>query len=139
MFVFVKIFKMSQSFEWRKRVIVVSNPSLTDPSLTETLRLYSPDDIFNTDETPYISLIYQYESLSSSKNSLKRLTVLLCTNMSGTDIKKLLVIGKNLKPRCFKGLSVEICLLIFTLSSFKCVLSHGMQSYGKNTKKCFAS
>jgi hypothetical protein len=33
--------------------------------------------------------------------------VLCCSNMSGTDKKKLLVIGKSAKPRCFKGLKMD--------------------------------
>jgi hypothetical protein len=35
-----------------------------------------------------------------------RITVLCCSNMLGTDKRKLLVIGKRSKTRCFKGISI---------------------------------
>ena len=38
---------------------------------------------------------------------MDRITVLCCTNMSGTDKRKLLIIGKSARPRCFKGLRME--------------------------------
>ena len=38
---------------------------------------------------------------------MDRVTVLCCSNMSGTDKRKLLVIGKSVKPRCFKGLRIN--------------------------------
>ena len=37
------------------------------------------------------------------KKIRNRLTVLVCANMTGTDKKQLFVIGKSLKPRCFKN------------------------------------
>ncbi|KII72052.1 hypothetical protein RF11_16515 [Thelohanellus kitauei] len=38
---------------------------------------------------------------------MDRTTVLCCTNMSGNDKRKLLIIGKSAGPRCFKGLRME--------------------------------
>lgn len=37
------------------------------------------------------------------KQSKKRVTVLLCANMDGSDKQPLLVVGTSAKPRCFKG------------------------------------
>lgn len=38
------------------------------------------------------------------KNSKERVTVMVCSNMSGNEKLPLLVIGKSKKPRCFKGI-----------------------------------
>jgi hypothetical protein len=50
------------------------------------------------------------EKCVGGKMSKNHLTVLMCVNMTGTDKKRLFVIGKSQKPRCFKSvmkLSVE--------------------------------
>jgi hypothetical protein len=39
--------------------------------------------------------------------------VLCCPNMSGTDIWKLLAIGKSAKPLCFKGINMGILPLLY--------------------------
>ena len=38
---------------------------------------------------------------------MERITVLCCSNLTGTDKCKLLVIGKSLRPRCFKNVNVD--------------------------------
>ena len=38
---------------------------------------------------------------------MERITVLCCANLTGTDKCKLLVIGKSLRPRCFKNINVD--------------------------------
>ena len=77
------------------------------------LEKYRPNDVYNADETglyyratPDGSLCYCREKLSGSKKALQRITVLCCSNMTGTDKRKLLVIGKSVKPRCFKNIDV---------------------------------
>ena len=52
-------------------------------------------------------MCYAYEQLSGSKKAMDRITVLCCTNMTGKDKVKLLVIGKSKKPRCFKGVCMD--------------------------------
>ncbi|VVC29246.1 DDE superfamily endonuclease domain,Homeobox domain-like,HTH CenpB-type DNA-binding domain [Cinara cedri] len=47
--------------------------------------------------------IYKRETLEGSKKAMNRITVLCYCNMAGTDKKKLLIIGKSPKPRCFKN------------------------------------
>ncbi|XP_022167245.1 tigger transposable element-derived protein 4-like [Myzus persicae] len=42
--------------------------------------------------------------LCGGENSKKRVTILLGSNMTGTDKIKPLLIGKSAKPRCFKGI-----------------------------------
>ena len=38
---------------------------------------------------------------------MDRVTILCCVNMTGSDKKKLFVIGKSKKPHCFTHISVE--------------------------------
>ena len=73
---------------------------------------YDPEDIFNADETglffnmtPDRSLKFKGEKCSNGKMSKERLTIMVATNMTGTCKKKLLIIGKSKKPRCFKNVS----------------------------------
>jgi len=81
--------------------------------LPEILKKFSPQDIYNADETglfyratPDGSLCYKRETLEGSKKAMDRITVLCCCNMAGTDKKKLLIIGKSAKPRCFKNIKI---------------------------------
>ena len=73
------------------------------------LRDYDANDIYNADETalyfralPDGTLAFKSESSGGSKKSKERVTVLVATNMTGTDRRKLLVIGKSREPRCFR-------------------------------------
>ncbi|XP_064461997.1 tigger transposable element-derived protein 6-like [Ornithodoros turicata] len=73
-----------------------------------TIVSYSAQDVYNADET---ALFYQMlpakthalkgDKCSGGKNSKLRITVLLCTNMDGSDRRLPFVIGKYQKPRCF--------------------------------------
>ncbi|XP_039747898.1 tigger transposable element-derived protein 4 [Pararge aegeria] len=72
---------------------------------------YSPEDIFNADETglffkltPDKTLKFKGEKCVGGKLSKERITVLMAANMSGTEKRKLLVIGKSKNPRCFKNI-----------------------------------
>jgi hypothetical protein len=71
-------------------------------------------DIYSADETGLFyramtddSLCYEHVKLLGSKKAVDRIIVLCCSNMSGTDKRKLLVIGESAKPRCFKGLNMD--------------------------------
>ena len=82
--------------------------------LPQLLNEYDPEDIYNANETGLYyratldgSLCYAYEQLSGSKKAMDRITVLCCANMTGKDKVKLLVIRKNKKPRCFKGVCMD--------------------------------
>lgn len=82
--------------------------------LPNLLQKFCADDIYNAVETgllyratPDGSLRYRHEVLQASEKAMDRVTILCCCNMSGTDKRKLLVIGKCAKPRCFKGLTVD--------------------------------
>lgn len=71
---------------------------------------YEYKDIFNADEaclfykiTPNTTLKFVGESCAGGKLSKVRITVLIAANTSGTEKRKLLVIGKSANPRCFKN------------------------------------
>ncbi|CAF1502617.1 unnamed protein product [Didymodactylos carnosus] len=49
----------------------------------------------------------QKEECNGGKKSKERYTILLCVNSTGEEKLKPLVIGKSLKPRCFKNLNVN--------------------------------
>lgn len=73
-------------------------------------RFYHPSNIFNLDEfalfykaAPNKTLEFKGQTCADGKFSKLRLSVLAGANMDGTEKTPLLVIGKSLKPRCFKG------------------------------------
>lgn len=79
-------------------------------SLSGILKDYAPADVYNADETglfyemlPARTLDFKGSRCQGGKQSKKRVTVLLCTNLDGSEKRPLLVIGKSAKPRCFKG------------------------------------
>lgn len=83
--------------------------------LRDSLKEFSPDDIFNVDETglfwqllPNKTLAFKGEQCTTGKMSKERVTVLVGANMSGSEKLPLLVIGKSTKPRCFKNAKVPI-------------------------------
>ena len=78
--------------------------------LPEITEYYTPNDIYNLDETglffhalPDKSLVVKGSNCAGGKKSKKRLTVSLCVNAIG-EFETPLVIGKYLKPRCFKNI-----------------------------------
>uniref|UniRef100_A0A8C4XHT4 HTH CENPB-type domain-containing protein n=1 Tax=Erpetoichthys calabaricus TaxID=27687 RepID=A0A8C4XHT4_ERPCA len=78
--------------------------------LPEIVQDYSPDDIFNADETglffkctPDKTMTFKGEPCHGRKKSKEHVTLLLGANMSGLEKLPALLIGKSLKPRCFKN------------------------------------
>ena len=72
---------------------------------------YSATENYNCDETglyfhalPEGTLCFKNDKLSGSKKSKERLTVLLTTNMDGSDTLWPFVIGKLANPCCFRGI-----------------------------------
>ena len=73
---------------------------------------YAASDIYNCDETglyfrvlPEGTMCFRTNKLSESKKATQRLTVLLTANMDGSDKRKPQVIGKSVKPKCFRGVA----------------------------------
>jgi hypothetical protein len=78
------------------------------------LQKFCAGDIYNALETgltyhttPDDSLSYKHATPSGSKKTMDRVTVLCCLNMSRTDKRKVLAVGKRAKSRCCKGISMN--------------------------------
>ena len=76
--------------------------------LPEILERFNPDNIFNADETglyyrgiPDKGFCQRGQDLPGGKKAMDRITVLLCSNMTGSEKLPPLVIGKSKQPRCF--------------------------------------
>ncbi len=81
--------------------------STTLPTL---LQDYTLENVYNADEfglffklLPDKSLVFKNESCHGGKLSKERITVLACSNATGSHKLRLLVIGKSRSPRCFKN------------------------------------
>ncbi|XP_053957785.1 tigger transposable element-derived protein 4-like [Anastrepha ludens] len=79
--------------------------------LPKLIENYNINDIFNADETalffkclPTKTLAFKNEKCFGGKQSKERITVLVGSNMTGSEKLKLLVIGKAKNPRYFKGI-----------------------------------
>lgn len=73
---------------------------------------YSLDDIYNMDETGLLFRAAPNSTISNrtmkgSKKEMVRITIMLCCNASGSDKRKLTVIGKNKQPRPFKNFNYK--------------------------------
>ena len=91
------------------------SPALTEnwfqEALPRLLQRYKSSDIFNVDETglfyqclPDKTFTFRGEKASKPvKESKQRLTLLVGSNMDGSEKLDLLIIGKFANPRCFKG------------------------------------
>ncbi|XP_049514014.1 tigger transposable element-derived protein 6-like [Dermacentor silvarum] len=78
----------------------------------EIVESFSPDDVFNGDETalaffyqllPDKTMNFKGDKCKGGKKSRLRVLVLFCCNSTGTEKLKPLVIGKSAKPRCLKN------------------------------------
>jgi hypothetical protein len=88
--------------DWKEKVL---------PTL---LQRYAPEDVYNADESglfyeglPTKTLAYKGAKCSGGKLSKKRLTLLFCANMTGSDKRQLLCIGRSAKPRCFRHINTN--------------------------------
>ena len=74
---------------------------------------YSPNDVFNMDETGLFFRLLPDKSLSHStvnkgvKKQKDRITVALCCNSTGTEKLKPFVIGKSAKPQYFRNFNAS--------------------------------
>ena len=82
--------------------------------LPTLLARYSAEDIYNVDEVglfykllPDRTYTMKEEDSHGGKNSKERITLLLGSNLTGTDKVKPLVIGKSVKPRCFHRVNID--------------------------------
>ena len=91
-----------------KAVTHTQTSDWTTKQLPALLSKFSPADIYNADETgifyrllPHKSLVSKGDPCHGGKQSKERLSVMVCSNQTGSDKIPLLVIGKSAKPRCF--------------------------------------
>jgi hypothetical protein len=77
---------------------------------------YSPKDIFSADEfglfynmLPDKTYTFKEASFKGIKVNKERITVLVCTNLDGTEKLPLLVIGKSKQPQCFTNTKLLPC------------------------------
>lgn len=88
-----------------------SNKNWTEQLLQDILPRYDNNDVYNMAETglyfralPYLTIDSKSANTSEChKYQMHRLTVLLVCNMTGSDKKRPLVIGKSQNPRCFRN------------------------------------
>ncbi|UYV72632.1 hypothetical protein LAZ67_10000112 [Cordylochernes scorpioides] len=93
------------------------SPAIIDEHLTNLNSIlansgYDPANICNADETglffqiiPDRTLAHKDENCRGVKRMKQRITVLLCCKSTGTDKRRLLIIGKSTKPQCFRNFS----------------------------------
>lgn len=92
--------------------------SVADQFITEKLpgliKNYLPADIFNADETalyletmPDRTLHFRGTNCNGTKVRKDRVTMMVCSNMDGSEKKDFLIIGKSAKPRCFKNVDLN--------------------------------
>lgn len=79
--------------------------------LPNLLKKYCERDVFNADESglffkclPDKTLTFKNQKCHGGKNSKQRVTLMLAANMDGSEKLKILLIGKIVKPRCFRGI-----------------------------------
>ena len=82
-------------------------------TITEELKDYNLEDIYNIDET---ALFYKLEpdktlatkNVKGSKRCKDRITLVLCCNSTGSHKLKPIIIGKSTKPRVFGNFRVDM-------------------------------
>ncbi|KII60565.1 hypothetical protein RF11_16340 [Thelohanellus kitauei] len=109
-------FKATDSWlsRWKPRHNITFKKAHHEKGSADNENNFCPDDIYDAHETglcyrstPVGFLCYKHIALSVYKKAMDRVTMLCCTNTSGTDKRKLLIIGNSARPRCFKRLRME--------------------------------
>ena len=104
------------SFKRGHETLKVDMPSVQD-WFTKTLPMFmsefEPDNIYHAAETglfyraaPDSEFHFSCEK-SESRRAMEQVTVLVCSNMTGENKRKLLLIGDNEAPACFSGLDID--------------------------------
>ncbi|XP_074847998.1 tigger transposable element-derived protein 4 [Carettochelys insculpta] len=118
-------FKCSNGWldRFKSRYGLVFRSQLVEASTVDTLTVwyqnvlpyylndYQPKNVFNLKETglfyrmlPNNTFSFKGETCSVGKLSKERITVVVSTNMDGSEKLPLLIIGKNKNPHCFKDI-----------------------------------
>jgi len=79
--------------------------------LQPLINQYDGNDIFNGDESalffrcfPGKTMAFKGDKCLNGKNSKERITMMICSNLTGTNKIRPLVIGRSKTPRCFKNI-----------------------------------
>ena len=116
----------------RQSVVARSQPPLMHEletwkeTVLPTLARYLPNDIYNGDETalfyrslPHRTYCFDSDKPAGSAKCKDRLTLLIITNMDGSDHRKLSVIGKSKTPRCLqKKYKMQVIIIIIIIIYF---------------------
>lgn len=116
-------------FKHLRGEIVSANVNAVEPWINEVfikiIREYAPDDIYNADEAaiyfrklPDCSFVSKNDPARGSKKEKEKVSLLLCTNMTGTEKLQPLVIGKYASPRCLKNIKNLPCQYGSNVSSW---------------------
>nr|KAG5707155.1 hypothetical protein BaRGS_017839 [Batillaria attramentaria] len=88
--------------------------------LPEICEGYAERDTFNVDETGYFykdttdkTYFRKGQKCAGGKKSKERLTVMLCSNMTGDERERPMVIHRSAKPRCFKNIKTQNLPVIY--------------------------
>ncbi|KII74568.1 hypothetical protein RF11_16178 [Thelohanellus kitauei] len=99
---------------WKARHNTKFEKAVVEKANADNEKNFCGEDIYNADEiglcylaTPHSSIFYKHIALPGYKMASDRFTVLCCSNMSGTHKRKLLIIRKSARPRCFNGIRME--------------------------------
>lgn len=79
----------------------------------EQITEYDLNDVYNCDESALFFRMPPGKTLSTgpthgTKRYKDRVTLMFCCNATGTDKRKVLMIGKAAQPRCFKNFNVQL-------------------------------
>lgn len=118
-----------QKFKWRhgiKRRKLHGEAASVDAALLSEHRRelqdligqYSPQDVFNFDETGLFfrmlpSQTLATKNMSGKKKDKTRISIGLCCNMDGSYKDDVVVINKSMNPRCFKGQDISKIAMYF--------------------------
>jgi hypothetical protein len=105
---------------------------------------YSPNDVFNADEAevffqlePKRTLAQKGDKCAGDKTSKQRITALFCCNKSGTEKRKILIVGKSAKPRCLKNCKSLPCIYKFNNKAWmtQIIFNDWLIDFDKEMKK----
>ncbi|UYV69419.1 hypothetical protein LAZ67_6003528 [Cordylochernes scorpioides] len=98
------IWNLYQSMTRRVAACIQAVFWLTPDMIQLTYTMQTKQDYF-FQLIPDRTLAHKDENCRGVKRMKQRITVLLCCNSTGTDNRRLLIIGKSAKPRCFRNFS----------------------------------
>jgi len=123
--------KLNKSKEERENEDFMKAYKWKTMKLSLLLDSFSLENIYSAVETglfygvmPDGSLFYDKRELKEKKKCLDLITVLCCVNMSATDKRKLLVVGKDAEPSCFAATGEATMPFDYMHSSDACMTSN---------------